>query len=172
MSDGPIIAIIAGLIVGIGFIALLFYSLNPRFSYFLTDVSSEERTIMNKARQQDAVQLFLAKYPFAQEGVLNRDPIVTYDDQGNGNSSKPAITVGYYASSPKTIVTYEDLKLNNLLVRYEYPSLWVVMDLDGNVQNIMLRCGISYLGNPSGMGSMVSGKDVIMRFLHAGKIPC
>ncbi len=162
---------IAGLVVGIGFIILLSAALNPPFSRFLTNVTSEEQVLMGKARQHEAVQLFLKKYPFAKEGVLNREPFVEYDDGGNITSLKPAITVGFHTTWPRTIITYEDVKVNNLLVRYEYPSLWVVMGLDGDIYNIKLRCGISYLESSGGMVGLVMGNDVL-EFLRSGIMPC
>jgi hypothetical protein len=166
------VPLMAGLASGVGRIILFYVVLNPPFSQFLTNVTPEEHTLMNKARQEAAVQLFLKRYLFAEVGILNRDPFVEYDEMGNIASSKPAITVAYYPSSPRTIITYDDVKQNNSLVRYEYPSLWVVVSLDGNVQSVIYRCGISYLGNPSGVGSVVSGNDIVLTFLHAGKIPC
>lgn len=123
--------VIAGLTIGIAFIFLLPAALNPPFSRFLTDVTPEEQVLLGKARQQEAMQLFLTKYSFAKEGIVNREPFVEYDDTGNISSSRPAVLVGYYTMWPRTIITYEDVKENNLLVRYERPSLAIEMGLEG-----------------------------------------
>ncbi len=171
MSDSNTAPVIAGFAIGIAFIILLYAALNPPFSRFLIDVSPQEQELMDKARQQEATQLFLKRYPFAKEGILNRDPIVEYDENGNIASQKPAITVAYYTTRPTTIITYEDVKENNLLVRYEHPSLAVVMGLNGDIYGIELRCGISYLESFGGMGSMVTGNDAV-EFLRDGKMPC
>lgn len=166
------VPVIVGLAAGITFVFVIFLALNPPISRFITDVKPEEHVLMDKARQQEATQLFLKKYPFAQEGILNRDPIIEYDDNGNPVSSTPAVTVAYYPPWPRTIITYEDVNLNNLLVRYEYPGLWVVMDLDGNIENVILRCGISYLGSHGGMGGAVAGNDIVLKFLNVSRLPC
>lgn len=128
--------------------------------------------LIGKARQQEVVQLFLKEHPFAKEGVLNREPFIQYDDGGNISSSSPAITVAYYPTYPRTTITYEDVKQNNLLIRYEYPSLWIVVGLDSDIHNVVLRCGISYLEGHGGMTGAVMGNVIVLKFLHAGKLPC
>lgn len=166
-----IVPVIAGLAVGAAFIILLSAALNPPFSRFLTDVTLQEQTLIEKAGQQEAAQLFVKRYPFAKEGILNRDPVVEYDSNGDIVAQKPAVTVAYYTTWPKTIIAFEEVKENNLLVRYEHPSLAVVVGLDGDIYGIELQCGISYLESFGGMGSLVTGNDAV-EFLRDGKMPC
>ncbi|HEX7033720.1 MAG TPA: hypothetical protein VF172_12040 [Nitrososphaera sp.] len=167
MVEGIALPVVAGLAIGIGFIVVLFVALDPPASRFLTDITPEEQALIDKARQQEAVRLFLANHYFAREGLVNRDPLVEYDENGNIASSDPAITVGYVAPA-RTTVVYGGASL----IRYEYPSLHVVIDLDGNVRQTELLCGISYLGNPSGFVSSVMGQEDVLKLLRDNALPC
>jgi len=165
--EGIALPVVAGLAIGIGFIVVLFIALNPPASRFLTEITPEEQVLIDKTKQQEAVQLFLAKYYFAKEGLVNREPFVEYDENGNIASSDPAITVGYVAPV-RTIVVYGGASL----IRYEYPNLHVVIDLDGNIRETELRCRISYLGNPSGFTSSVIDQEDVLKLLRNNALPC
>lgn len=171
--DTAIIAVTAGLAAGVAFIFLIHVILTPApNTHFAGDVTQAERSLMIKAREEEAVQLFLKKYLYAQEGILNRESAIIYDDAGNVLGSTPAVTVIYRAPYPSTVVAYEDVKVNNHLIRYERPSLRIVIDMEGIVHEVNFFYFISYPDSISGMGSLVSGNDIVLKFLHAGELPC
>jgi hypothetical protein len=159
--------------IGVLFMFLLFQAANPPipFRYGHADSpTAEDKVLLDdlaaKARQHEPVKLFLKKFPFADSGIYQYGDLPLTDEVGNEMGSQFR-TVFVYGGSTITRIEYEEVKANNLLVSYHYPSLWVTVDREGSLQEIELRCGISYLGNSGGMVGVVQGYDTVMDFLQA-----
>jgi hypothetical protein len=172
-GHSPAISVAAGLAVGILFMIIFIQSVNPvrSFRYGHADnPTAEDKALLDslsvKARQYEPVKLFLKKYPFAESGIYQYGDFPLYDEEGNETGSQfRAIFV--YSGSTITRIEYEEVRTNNLLVSYHHPSLWVIMDRDGGLQGVELRCGISYLDNSGSMGEVIQGYDTVMDFLKA-----
>lgn len=151
---------------------LLIQAANPvkSFRYGYADLAVEERALLDglaaKTKQYEPVKLFLKKYPFAAIGIYEYGDLPVYDEAGN-ETGPEFRAVFVYGGSTITRIEYEEVKTNNLLVSYHYPSLWVTVDRDGNPQWVELRCGISHLGNSGGMVEVLQGYDLVMDFLQA-----
>jgi len=158
--------VLAGFFAGVLIVVLFAYTPNPQASRLIMPASAEEQDLVHKSNELDAVQAFLKKYQFAQVGLQNSDDFVVYDDKGSITDTIPALTISY-VGSPHTVFSLEEYKENLHLIRYENPSLWIVMALDGRVLDARLRCAISY-GEGTGFVDVIQGSDRAIQYLDRG----
>ncbi|MEW5839707.1 MAG: hypothetical protein AB1753_01770 [Thermoproteota archaeon] len=182
-GDLQLAPVLAGLVTGALFVVLLAQAINPpvHFNYGHADnPAPEDRELLDriaaKARQQEPVRTFLARYPFASSGVYQytSSNLPLYDNKEEEDAAASEfVAVFVYGGSTITRIEYdgrrgEESNDNRPLISYHYPSLWVALDGDGNIRWIELRCGISYLGNQGGSTQkVVQGYDGVMGSLQA-----
>lgn len=168
-----VVPLIIGLATGIAFMIVLSIAINPPFPQrygHADDATDEDKariaSILNKSKQLEPVELFLQKYPFADVGIYQYGNLPFYNENGDEIGSKFMVTF-VYSGSTISRIEYEEVRFNNLLVSYHYPSLWVTVDEQGNLEEVSLRCGIKYPGNSVGGATSVRDYDVVVGLLNA-----
>lgn len=168
-----VVPLIIGLAAGIAFIIVLSLAINPPFPQrygHADNATNEDRSriasILEKSKQLEPVKLFLQKYPFADVWIYQYGNLPVYGENGYEIGSEFLVTF-VYSGSTISRIEYEEVGVNNLLVSYHYPSLWVMVDEQGNLEEVSLRCGIKYQGNSGGGVTSVQDYDVVVGLLNA-----
>jgi hypothetical protein len=109
--------------------------------------------LLQKAEQNDLVHLLRAKYP-----PLGSAAIYQY---GDVKSDWRATIV--YISGPKSHLDYPGLPANTYfgyvpgsLISYHVPSIWLTLNRSGDIQEIELRCSVTFLGSDRHFGGIMS----------------
>jgi hypothetical protein len=166
------VPVIAGLAVGVAFMIVLSLAIiNPSFQlrYGHADNATEQDKIriaemLDKSKRLEPVSLFLKHYPFAHIGIYQYGH---FSLDGDDSSDSRFRTTFVYSGSPITRIEYEQVKVNNHLISYHYPALWLTINEQGTIEEISLRCSIKHLGNPIGGQTLVQEYDVVVGLLNA-----
>lgn len=165
--------VITGLVVGVTFLLIVGFAINAplplRYGHANTPTDEDRGKLLemlNLSRQLEPVSLFLGKYPFATIQIYQYGNSPVYDEQDTRTGSEFRAT--FVFSGPRiTRIEYQEVSVNNLLISYHHPSLWVTVDGEGNLEDQSLRCGISYLDNSGSFQSVVNEYDVVIDFLRS-----
>jgi len=165
--------VIAGLAVGVTFLLVVAFAINAplplRYGHAnapTIEDRSKLQEMLTVARELEPVGLFLGKYPFATVEIYQYGDSPVHDDQGSMIGSEFRAT--FVFSGPTiTRIEYQEVRVNNLLISYHNPSLWINVDGEGNLEEQSLRCGISYLGNSGSFQNVVQEYDVVIDLLRS-----
>ena len=164
-------SVIAGMALGVSFLLVVAFAITSplplRYGHANAPTNEDRdklRELLALSKQSEPVSLFLEKYPFATVEIYQYGNLPVYEEEGNMKEFRATFV---FSGSPITRIEYQEVRVNNLLISYHSPSLWVTVDSEASLKELSLRCGITYLGNSGSFQSVEQDYNVVIDFLRS-----